>query len=285
MLKATAGFYYVHDGEKVWECSLRGKFRLTKTTVLVGDRVVLQPRPEGTGLIVDVLPRNNSLIRPPVANVDLAVIVMACRNPDPSLLLLDRILIQVAVAGVEPLICFNKSDLMEPGGFAPARIYREAGYRVFFTSAIKMHGIEELAAALSGHIAVLAGPSGAGKSSLLNSLAPGLKLKVGEVSSRLQRGRHTTRHVELLGLPAGGWVADTPGFSALMLPALKKSELASFFPELNRHSEYCRFRGCLHVQEPDCSVRQAVQAGEVSELRYRHYLQFLQEITEQERKY
>lgn len=285
VLKATAGFYYVHDGRKVWECSLRGKFRLTGTTVLVGDRVLLKPRPEGSGQIVDVLPRANSLLRPPVANVELAVIVMACAHPDPSLPLLDRILLQVAVAGVQPLICFNKSDLVEPSGFAPARIYREAGYRIFFTSALQRQGIDALAEALCGRIAVLAGPSGAGKSSLLNALIPGLQLKVGEVSSKLQRGRHTTRHVELLGLPAGGWVADTPGFSSLSLPELKKSELAPLFPDLNRFSQHCRFRGCLHVQEPDCAVRQAVQSGEVSDLRYRHYLQFLQEIAEQERKY
>lgn len=285
VLKATAGFYYVHDGKELWECSLRGKFRLDKTQVLVGDRVHVKPRHGRVGVVDKVYPRRNALVRPPVANVDQAVIVFAIREPDPALVLLDRFLIQSGFAGVEPVVCFNKIDLSDGSHRDISSLYREAGYPVLETSARYDIGIEALREFLRDKISVFAGPSGAGKSSLLNTVQPGLSLKTGEVGQKIKRGRHTTRHVELLALEGGGLVADTPGFSQLYLPDMKREELSFCFPEMEALDGACRFRGCLHTREPDCAVKEAVQHNKIHPTRYEHYLQFLTEVIERERKY
>jgi len=285
VVKAYGGFYYVREGERLWECVLRGRFRLEKKQVLVGDRVIFTARQEDAGVIEQLLPRRTELVRPPVANVDRAVIVISGREPEPNPLLLDRFLIQVAAAGVRPMICLNKIDLPAAGAEELIAVYRRAGYPVFATSALRGTGIGELREALAGGISVLAGPSGVGKSSLLNALHPGWMLKTGAVSRRLGRGRHTTRHVELLALPEGGLVADTPGFTSLNLPPMTRQELAACYPEMERYRSGCRFTGCLHAKEPDCAVKEAVAAGEIAPLRYENYLVLLQEVAARERRY
>ncbi len=285
VVKATAGFYYVQRDDEVWECSLRGKFRLDKTEVLVGDTVAVKPRHDDVGVIEKVYPRKNALLRPPVANVDQALIVFAVREPDITPMLLDRFLVQSEHSGVEPVICLNKTDLSDGDHLEMADLYRRAGYNVLETSVYQDKGVDSLRELLKGKISVLAGPSGAGKSSLLNAVQPGLSLKTGEVGKKIKRGRHTTRHVELLSLSGGGLVADTPGFSQLYLPDIKKEGLSLYFPEMERLLGNCRFNGCLHVSEPDCAVKEAVDNSEIHPLRYSHYLQFLDEIKKQERKY
>lgn len=285
VVKAYGGHYYVVVGEEVYDCSLRGRFRFEQERVMVGDRVALRPLTPGQGVIEKLYPRQTALVRPPVANVDRALVVFAVKDPDPSTLLLDKILVQAEYAGVEPLVCFNKIDLGTEEVEEIIRAYRQAGYPVVCTSVTEGTGLEELRALLRGHITVLAGPSGAGKSSILNALIPGLNLKTGEVSRKLGRGRHTTRHVELLFLPGGGLVADTPGFSSLYLPDLKREELGSFFRDFFNYRVGCRFTGCLHYQEPDCAVKKAVKEGKIAAFRYENYLQMLQDVIEQERRY
>ena len=285
VLKATAGFYYVKLDNELWECSLRGKFRLDKTDVLVGDRVSIIPRYGRVAVIDKVHPRSNALLRPPVANVDLAVIIFAVREPDMATLLLDRLLVQADFAGVLPVICLNKTDLSDGSHRVTADIYRRAGYTVMEASTYNGTGARELRDLLRGKVSVLAGPSGVGKSSLLNSVQPGFSLKTGEVGKKIKRGRHTTRHVELLPLDEGGLVADTPGFSQLYLPKIKREELSLYFPEMEHYIGQCRFSGCLHASEPDCAVKEAVDKNIISLTRYSNYLQFLNEIMKQERTY
>lgn len=285
IVKAYGGFFYVRENGQLRECVMRGRLRREKQPVLVGDRVSFVMRPENAGVIEQVLPRRTALVRPPVANVECALIVGAGRDPAPNALLFDRFLIQVASARVKPLLCFNKVDL-GPGEAAELISgYRLAGYTVLCTSAVTGAGIQELQEQLQTGISVLAGPSGVGKSSLLNALNPGWSLKTGAISRKLGRGRHTTRHVELLALPGGGLVADTPGFSSLYLPEMTREELAGFYPEIARRQTSCRFTGCLHVSEPGCAVKEAVAAGEIAPWRYDNYCSLLQEVLIRERRY
>ncbi|HEX3015036.1 MAG TPA: ribosome small subunit-dependent GTPase A, partial [Desulfobacteria bacterium] len=231
--KGYSGFYYVFTDGQVKECSLRGRFRHKDVDFLPGDKVLISLLKNGKGVVEEVLPRRNSLLRPTIANVDQVIIVLAIDNPAPDLNLLDRLLIQVEAAGVSPLICFNKIDLLSSKTENLAVIYRKVGYYTLEVSAHTNKGILDLRKALKDKVSVFAGPSGVGKSSLLNTVQPGVSLKTGDVSQKLRRGRHTTRHVELLHLDGGGLVADTPGFSALSLPVMKRNELAGFFPEMD----------------------------------------------------
>ncbi|NPV72786.1 MAG: ribosome small subunit-dependent GTPase A [Pelotomaculum sp.] len=282
VIRAYGGYYYVFDGRQEWECLLRGRFRYENRQVLVGDRVYLKPRHGRAGVIEEVLPRRTVLVRPPVANVDQAVIVFAVKDPDPSPRLLDRFLVVVHMNKIEPLICFNKVDLAESGRIELISRYRER-YRVVATSARSGEGLSLLRESLRGRVSVFAGPSGVGKSTILNAILPGLNLKTGEISAKLKRGRHTTRHVELVALPEGGLVADTPGFSSLDLPDLKPEELAGCFPEIEAYQEGCYFAGCLHYREPRCAVKEAVGKGLIEESRYRQYVEFVEELMDRRR--
>ncbi|MDN5348042.1 MAG: ribosome biosis GTPase / thiamine phosphate phosphatase [Clostridia bacterium] len=285
IIRRYAGFYYVDTGAKIWECRLRGRHRLTEQDFLAGDRVRITPVGPQQGVIEEVLPRRTRLERPAVANVDLVMVVMSFVSPPPDLKLLDRLLILAAAHGIEAGICWNKVDLIEAGEGRLPGFYSSLGYSSILTSARTGQGIPELGRLLAGHIAAFAGPSGVGKSSLLNALIPGLALKTGEVSRKIDRGRHTTRHVELLRLPGGGLIADTPGFSRLDLPKMERQELASYFPEMLPFLGRCRFNSCLHRSEPGCAVREAVAAGKVDGTRYKHYLEFLEEIILKEKEY
>lgn len=287
LIRAFGGFYYVKKGEETWECSLRGKFRLGKNNpALVGDRVKVTPVREHIGRIDEVLPRQTELFRPAVANVDQAVIVFAVENPEPNLTLLDRFLVLAEHANVSPVVCLNKADLLSGRREHEwLRIYRKIGYPVVTTSTKKQEGIKELQQILLGKTSVFAGPSGVGKSSLLNAVQPGLALKTGEISHKLKRGKHTTRHAELLPLKEGGYVVDTPGFSSLDLPQMEKEELSAYFPEFESLSIECKFKGCLHKHEPQCAIKVAVEQGYVNQERYQNYLAFLDEVLQQERRY
>ncbi|MGB9791159.1 MAG: ribosome small subunit-dependent GTPase A [Thermacetogeniaceae bacterium] len=286
IVKGYGGFYFVQSEAGLISCRGRGRLKWNEKTLLVGDHVLFNLVGDGVGVIEEVLPRKNALIRPPVANVDQAILVFALIDPEPDLKLLDRLLILCGVEKIEVIICLNKVDLVaEQDGSSIADIYRSAGYEVIFTSALQKIGIDKLAEKIKGKISVVAGPSGAGKSSILNALEPGMSLKTGEISRKLRRGRHTTRHVELLRV-ADGLIADTPGFSNLHLPDnMKAVELGSYFPEINNLAGQCRFVDCLHFREPDCAVKKAVDSGAISLSRYHNYLAFLREVMEKERTY
>jgi len=285
VIKAYSGYYYVFDGHDVWECRARGLFRHIGQNVLVGDRVVLRPANKGTGVVEKVLPRRSELVRPPVANVDQALVIFSLKDPDPNPGLLERFLLIIGTKGIIPLICFNKIDLSRGEEAELAVRYREAGYRVFLTSAVTGAGLDDLRGSLHSLVSVVAGPSGVGKSTLLNAISPGLSLKTGELSAKLRRGKHTTRHVELIPLPGGGLVADTPGFSSLDMPDLKPEDLPALFQEIAAREGGCRFTGCMHHKEPGCLVKEAVEKGEIDGFRYRQYIEFLEELQEKRRRY
>ncbi|MDP4127167.1 MAG: ribosome small subunit-dependent GTPase A [Bacillota bacterium] len=290
LLKGYGGFYYVFAENQVWDCSLRGRFRIKDQDFLPGDRVKILPKENNKATIEGVEPRRNSLSRPTIANVDQALLVFALTSPKPDLNLLDRLLIQVMDAEIDPIIVFTKLDKLNETstiGYEDHTItdvYRKIGYTVFEVSNKTGQGIAEVKRQLTDKVSVLAGPSGSGKSSLFNALSPGKELKVGEISEKTKRGRHTTRHVELM-VCAGGLLADTPGFSSLFLPNIKRAELMDFFPEFTGYRRQCRFNSCLHDQEPNCAIKAATERGVISTTRYEHYRTFLQEVIEAERRY
>lgn len=285
ILKGYSGFYYVKWKDTVYECSLRGKNRLRKVRFLPGDFVKFEPLTDLQGVIDGVLPRRNELIRPPIANVDQVIIVSSLVNPD--LWLIDRLTILALWNNVQPIICFNKKDQVNEEVVSQLlNVYRKSQFPLVVTSAKRGSGIEELKKLLKNRISVLAGPSGVGKSSIINAIEPGLKLKTGEISEKLKRGKHTTRHVELLPLAIGGLVADTPGFSSLVLPPdIVREDLPLLFPEFEEYRGGCKFSTCLHKQEPDCCVRQAVLEEKINTNRYNNYLSFLEEVIKQERSF
>ncbi|REK67155.1 MULTISPECIES: ribosome small subunit-dependent GTPase A [Cohnella] len=296
IIKALSGYYYVRpdEGGDPVQCRARGIFKKRGVSPLVGDRVKFSETENGEGIVDEILPRSTELVRPPVANVDLAVLVFSVVHPDLNLLLLDKFLVHTESAGLDALIVFTKFDAAdgEPDRErivesveAARQLYESIGYGSLVTSARRGEGIEELKRRLSGRISVFAGQSGVGKSSLLNALVPGLKLETSEISKKLGRGRHTTRHVELVPLPGGGYVADTPGFSQLDFAELGVDEIGSCFREFRELAEGCKFRGCTHVHEPGCAVLAAKERGEIAESRYANYLEFMTEWKENRRRY
>jgi ribosome biogenesis GTPase len=260
----------------------------------VGDAVLFQPDEinaggesgagEGTGVIEKLLPRRSYLSRPPVANIEQIVLVMALKDPSPDWQLAGRILLQAGREGLKVLCCLNKVDLVDKAEKNSVSAMLEPfPYPLLFTSAERGVGIAHLRETLQGRTTVFAGPSGAGKSSLLNAVQPDLALKTGKVSDKIGRGRHITRHAELLPLRPAGFVVDTPGFSRLSLAGLKSDQLAGLFPEFASHLGRCTFRDCSHIHEPGCAVRDAVTAGEISDCRYRQYRFFWKELIAEER--
>ena len=271
IIKALSGFYYVQAEDGVVECRARGQFRKEGVSPLVGDFVTIS-RSGKSGTVEEILPRKNSFIRPAVANVDLLVLLASCAIPQTEPFLIDRVLAIAGQQGVEPLICVNKNDL-EPGE-GLAGIYRRAGFRVVVTSAETGEGVDELRAAISGKLSAFTGNSGVGKSSILNALCPELKLAVGEVSEKLGRGRHTTRHIELYCLGNGTFVADTPGFSSFdteRMDLVLKDQLQYAFSDFAPYLGKCQFQDCAHLKEPGCAVRAALERGEIEPTRYESY--------------
>ncbi|GAA3407046.1 ribosome small subunit-dependent GTPase A [Paenibacillus hodogayensis] len=300
IVKALSGYYYVmpaeNDAQETVQCRARGIFKKRGISPLVGDRVVYGITENGEGTVDEIKPRTTELIRPPVANVDLAVLAFSLVEPALNLQLLDKFLVHTENAGLETIICLTKSDLLDDGGAEEERreqpepdevkrVYEKIGYTVIVTSASTRDGIEEVRTRLAGRTSVFSGQSGVGKSSLLNALVPGLDLDTNAISLKLGRGKHTTRHVELIAVDGGGLVADTPGFSQLDFVQLEAEELSACFAEMKRLSAGCKFRGCLHQHEPGCQVLAALESGEIAASRYKHYLVFLQEIKDRKRRY
>jgi ribosome biogenesis GTPase / thiamine phosphate phosphatase len=306
IVKALSGYYYVlpdivelnvtseamiAQESNLIQCRGRGILRKHKTPPLVGDRVVFEVTENGEGMVDEILPRTSELIRPPIANVKLAVLVFSLNEPALNLQLLDKFLVHIEHSGLEALICFTKQDLLEPDtedltdAAKVYELYESIGYAVLTTSALKHQGVEAVLDRLQGTISVFSGQSGVGKSTLLNAMMPNLQLETNIISSKLGRGKHTTRHVELIPLHNGGWVADTPGFSQLDFLQLEAEQLSACFVEFRALSANCKFRGCLHQHEPDCRVREALAQGQIAASRYEHYIQFLVEIKERKRRY
>ncbi|WP_071459402.1 ribosome small subunit-dependent GTPase A [Bacillus massilinigeriensis] len=287
IIKALSGFYYVLGENGVVQCRGRGVFRKNKITPLVGDEVVYQAENEVEGYIMEVQARKNELVRPPIANVDQAILVFSAVEPSFSTVLLDRFLVLIEYNNIEPLICITKMDLAEDTSKRLERYvndYRNAGYHVIMTSSETLLGIEELTPYLEGKISVFAGQSGVGKSSLLNALCPELDLRTDDISAHLGRGKHTTRHVELIRVESG-LVADTPGFSSLEFTEIDAPDLNYCFPDIEKWSEHCKFRACQHIAEPKCAVKKAVEDGELPAYRYEHYKDFLEEIKDRKPRY
>lgn len=296
VLKGVGGFYTVRlaDGTIV-ECRLRGRLRLEHERVIAGDRVIVAFE-GGEAVVEEVLPRRNQLIRPLVANIDQVIVVQAAKNPPVSSLVVDRLLVLAEQAKLEAAIVINKIDLgIDEKTEELIDTYRSIGYPVLLVSVKTGEGLDEFKELLAAKISTLAGPSGVGKSSLINAVLPGAQLKTGEVSEKLKRGRHTTRHVELLPLPKrvlvgangvtekdGGLLADTPGFTQLQLPAMGRSELGQYFREFAARASECKFSGCLHWHEPECAVKELVAQGILAQSRMDNYLTLLQELIEYE---
>ncbi|MDT8859074.1 ribosome small subunit-dependent GTPase A [Alkalihalobacillus sp. MEB130] len=288
IVKALSGFYYVQTEDGIFQCRGRGNFRKRQIKPLVGDEVEFEAENVTDGYILDVFERKNELVRPPIANVDQALLVFSALEPDFSPLLLDRFLVHIEANDLTPVIIISKVDLLDESNLHEIEVYKkeyeEIGYSVLLTSTLKNNGMEDIFPYLQGKVSVVAGQSGVGKSSLLNSLKPELNIETNEISSHLGRGKHTTRHVELLSI-GGGLVADTPGFSSLDFIDLEAEDLSRCFPEMEELSADCKFRGCTHTSEPKCAVKAAFDQGQISPTRMKHYLQFLEEIKSQRRRY
>lgn len=284
IIRGIAGFYYVSvPGSGVYECKAKGIFRKEGQKPLVGDLVEIEVLSEDPkeGSVCSILPRVNELIRPAVANIDGALVIFAYRSPKPNRNLLDRFLISMERSDIRTAVCFNKRDLVsEEEAQDLERIYTSAGYRVFPVCVKTGEGIEGVREFLDGKVVTVAGPSGVGKSSLINKLQEGVHMETGSVSEKIDRGKHTTRHSELISIGENSYICDTPGFSSLYLPGLAPEDLWRFFPEFIEHEKYCRFQGCMHHHEPDCGIKAAVAAGEIVRERYESYLELLQQIKE-----
>lgn len=289
IIKGIAGFYYVHvENKGIYECKAKGVFRNKSIKPLVGDNVCIDviDETEKKGNITEILERENELIRPAVANVDQAMIIFAVKQPDPNLNLLDRFLVMMEFQNIDTIICFNKIDIGD-AAFSEKlkRIYNNAGYKVMFASATETEGVETVKKALKSKSTVFAGPSGVGKSSMLNALTKDYKMETGAVSTKIGRGRHTTRHSEIFYIDENTYVFDTPGFSSLFVPGMTKERLEDCFPEFMQYTNQCRFIGCSHISEPDCAVKEALQNNNISESRYENYKLMYQELKSKENKY
>lgn len=288
--KGIAGFYYVYVPEMgMFECKAKGIFRKDNMKPLVGDDVIIQiiSPEEMTGNICEILPRKSSLIRPAVANIDQAMIIFALRKPDVNLNLLDRFLIQMEQQNLKTIICFNKADLEDqegPSSQKLAEIYSKAGYDTLVISAKEDDSIDQVLSLLKGKTTTVAGPSGVGKSTLINRLQPDLQMETGSISQKIERGKHTTRHSQLIPICEETYILDTPGFSSLSIFDMEKEELESYYEEFQPLTEGCKFTGCSHIHEPICGVKEGVKTGQVSLERYENYKLLYAELA-QKKKY
>ncbi len=287
IIKGIAGFYYVAvEGSGIYECKAKGLFRKNGCKPLVGDnvRIKILDEEQKEANIEEVLPRKNELYRPAVANIDQIILIMAFTDPEPNLVIMDRMLVQMERLKIPVVICFNKSDLVDEdrAGYIKA-IYESAGYKVITCSTVKNHGMDEIRKELSGKTTVLAGPSGVGKSSVTNVISPEMQMETGEISAKLKRGRHTTRHSQLIVVEPGTYICDTPGFTSFSPEPMAKEDLRMFYPEMAAYEGECRFSGCVHVNEPGCAVKDAVEKGDIYKERYESYLLLFNELKDQER--
>ncbi len=287
IVKGIAGFYYIHVVESgVYECKAKGIFRKERVKPLVGDNVQIEILDEEnkTGNIIRILPRSNELIRPAVANIDQALVVFAVTKPSPHFNLLDRFLVMMESKGIPVILCFNKEDLAEDEQVETLRkIYASCGYPCVFTSAREGKNIEEIKELLKGKTTAIAGPSGVGKSSIINILQPKANMETGAISQKIERGKHTTRHSQLFPIDGDSYIMDTPGFSSLYVNDFEKEELKYYFPEFDKYEGTCRFIGCDHIHEPGCAVKDAVESGQISKIRYDNYSEMYQELKDKRR--
>lgn len=286
IIRGLSSFYYVESDNKIWECKARGLFKKNKVTPLVGDYVRFEIVDENHGFVTDIKSRANELNRPPISNVDQAILVFSIKEPDFSPLLLDKFLVHVERANIKPIICITKTDLLNKPDSdldAQLKVYQDVGYALIKTNKLGQ-GIDELKEILKDKISVFAGQSGVGKSTLLNKFLPGIDLETADISRKLGRGKHTTREVQLIHLPEGGMVADNPGFSQIDYNGIESEDLADYFVEFADYSRECKFRGCLHENEPGCAVKSAVLEQKINSERYAHYLDFLKEIKKKEER-
>lgn len=286
IIKGIAGFYYIHNGKKIYECKAKGAFRNRKMKPLVGDDVefCILDEEKGIGNIEEILPRRAELIRPAVANVDQALLVFAACAPAPNFNLLDRFLLMMEKQRVPVTICFNKRDLVDNDVMEEYRqIYDKSGYPVIFVSTYEESGIDILRFLLKGQTTVLAGPSGVGKSSIMNLLNPEAFMETGEISKKIERGRHTTRHSEIIPVGETTYLVDTPGFSSIYFVDMEPDELKDYYREFVEYEPYCRFGGCNHIGEKECGVKMAVMEKKIPQLRYDNYKLFFEELKSQKR--
>lgn len=288
IIKGIAGFYYVDTGaDGLYTCRAKGVFRNEKITPLVGDNVVIEITSEEKkeGNIVDILERSNALIRPAAANVDQALVVFAAAKPDPNFNLLDRFLVMMQKQGIHTVVCFNKTDIVGDSDIERLKnAYELCGHELLFISVRDKVGIDAIRNVLKGKTTVLAGPSGVGKSSLMNLLAPEANMVTGELSKKIDRGKQTTRHTELIRIAEGTYLCDTPGFTSLYVTDIAKDELRDYFVEFNAYRDSCRFDTCRHIREPGCAVKAALEAGDISRIRYENYCMMFNELEKQEKR-
>ena len=287
--KGIGGFYYIDTNQGIYECRARGIFRKNKITPLVGDNVKISIVDEENkkGVLEEIKERETELVRPPISNVNKAIIVFAIKNPNPNLSLLDRFIVLAERECLDIVIVLTKADLATDEELENLkRIYEMSGYKVIPVSNNENLNIDKVKEELKGNIVVFAGPSGVGKSTLLNHIDSKFQLQTGEVSDKIKRGKHTTRHAELLKLECGGMVADTPGFSSLTLDDIEETELKDYFIEFDEFSDECKFGGrCMHENEPSCGIKEAVKDNKISKERYESYLQLLNEKRQGKRRY
>lgn len=287
IIKGIAGFYYVNVVESgVYECKAKGVFRKEKIKPLVGDNVRIEILDEEnkTGNIVEIFPRKNELIRPAVANIDQALVVFAVTKPTPHFNLLDRFLVMMERKEIPVVLCFNKKDIATSPEIAELEaIYEKCGYPIVFTSALEQENIEEIRRLLLKKTTAIAGPSGVGKSSLINLLQNQVQMETGTISRKIERGKHTTRHSELIAVDADSYIMDTPGFSSLYVNDFEKEELKYYFREFASYEGQCRFQGCDHVHEPGCAVKEVLEEGKIHPIRYKNYLEMYTELKEKKR--
>jgi ribosome biogenesis GTPase len=288
IIKGIAGFYYVHvPNNGIYECKAKGIFRKENIKPLVGDNVeieVTDPK-DFEGNIMEILPRKSALIRPAVANIDQALLIFAISKPTPNYNLLDRFLIMMRQQGLECIICFNKNDISDDDTRTQIeKIYENSGCKVMFASALENDGIDELMSLLQGKTTAVAGPSGVGKSSIVNRLQSDIEMETGAISEKIDRGKHTTRHSELITISDNTYIMDTPGFSSLSLFDMEKEELKEYYPEFAPYEDKCKFLTCVHIHEPVCGVRAAVDEGMISKVRYNNYVDLYEELKELEKR-
>lgn len=287
IVKGIAGFYYVHAKEKeapdgkIYECKAKGVFRKNNIKPLVGDNVeiTILDEEKQLGNIAKILERKNALIRPAVANIDQALVIFSVTRPEPNLNLLDRFLLMMEQQGRRCVICFNKMDIAsEEEREKLLKVYEKSGCQILFVSAKEKQGMDVLRELLKGRTTTVAGPSGVGKSSIINEIQSEIKMETGAISEKIERGKHTTRHSELIAMGEDTYIMDTPGFSSLGIFDLEKEELKFYYPEFEPYEDACRFHGCIHVNEPDCRVKEAVEKGEISKERYENYKILYEEL-------